>query len=123
MVRPHHTTALIQNHKKMRHIKESDWKYLRSIKDQVLNRHCDGILEVIDLILQNRKSEEHKSYIQIYNLINRKDNEIAITYNDLKRSNAIEKICHMRRHFAMTDEEFSKFSDETKDIVNSILEF
>lgn len=107
----------------MRHIKESDWKYLRSIKDQVLNRHCDGILEVIDLILQNRKSEEHKSYIQIYNLINRKDDEIAITHNDLKRSNAIEKICHMRRHFAMTDEEFSKFSDETKDIVNSILEF
>lgn len=107
----------------MRPIKESDWKYLRSIKDLILNRHCEGILKVIDLILQNRKGEEHKSYIQIYSLAKRKDKEIATTYNDLKRSNALEKICHMRRHFAMTDEEFSKFSDETKDIVNHILEF
>ena len=107
----------------MRHIKESDWKYLRKIKDQILNLHCDAILEVIDLILQNRKGEEHKSYIQICNLLNDKDDEIAVTYNDLKRSNVIEKICHMRRNLAMTDEEFSKFSEETKNIVNRILDF
>ena len=107
----------------MRQIKESDWKYLRSIQHQILNRHCDAILEVIDLIIQNRKGEEHKSYIQIYSLLRDKDKEIAVTYNDLKRSNAIEKICHMRKHLAMTDEEFSKFSEETKDIVNRILDF
>ncbi|MCP3930199.1 MAG: hypothetical protein GY705_13990 [Bacteroidetes bacterium] len=107
----------------MRHIKESDWKYLRKIKDKILNRHCDAILEVLDLIIQNREGEEHKSYLQIYSLIEKKDKEIASTYNDLKRSNAIEKICHMRRHLAMTDEEFSKLSEETKDIVNRIIEF
>ncbi len=106
----------------MRPITESDWKYLRKIKDKILNRHCDAILEVLDLILKNREGEEHKSYLQIYSLINNKDKEIAITYNDLKRSNAIEKICHMRRHLAMTDEEFSKFSEETKDRVNRILD-
>jgi len=107
----------------MRHIKESDWKYLQTIKNKILNRHCEAILEVVDLILQNRKGEEHKSYIQIYGLINIKDEEIADTYNDLKRSNAIEKICHMRRNLAMTDEEFSKFSDETQSIVNSIIDY
>jgi len=106
----------------MKHIKESDWKYLRTIKDTILNRHCDAILEVIDLILQNRKGEEHKSYIQIYRLINDKDKEIAVTYNDLKRSSAIDKICHMRKNLAMTDEEFSKFSEETQNIVNRILD-
>jgi len=108
---------------KIRHIKESDWKYLRNIKDKILNRHCDAILEVVDLILQNRKGAEHQSYIQIYRLLDEKDNEIAITYNDLKRSNAIEKICHMRRNLAMTDDEFSKFSEETQNIVNRILEY
>mgnify|MGYP001820344647 CR=1 FL=1 len=107
----------------MRHIKESDWKYLRKIQEKILNRHCNAILEVLDLIIQNREGEEHKSYIDIYRLINDKDKEIAVTYNDLKRSNAIEKICHMRRHLAMADEEFSKFSKETKDIVNRILDF
>lgn len=107
----------------MRHIKESDWKYLRKIKDEILNRHCDAILEAVDLIIQNRKGAEHKSYIQIYSLINKKDDEIAITYNDLKRSNAIEKICNMRRHLAMTDDEFSKFSEETQNIVNRILDY
>lgn len=105
----------------MRHIKESDWKYLRNIKDAILNRHCNAILEVIDLINKNRKSEEHKSYIQIYRLLEDKDKEIAATYNDIKRSNAIEKIYLMRRHLAMTGAEFSKFSEETKDIVNHIL--
>ena len=104
----------------MRHIKESDWKYLRKIKDEILNRHCDAILEVIDLIIENRKGEEHKSYIQIYRLLENKDKEIAVTYNDLKRSNAIEKIYLMRKHLAMTDEEFSKFSVETKDLVDHL---
>jgi len=107
----------------MRHIKESDWKYLRKIKGEILNRHCDAILEAVDLISQNRKGAEHKSYIQIYSLINKKDDEIAITYNDLKRSNAIEKICHMRRNLAMTDDEFSKFSEDTQNIVNRILDY
>lgn len=106
----------------MRHIKESDWKYLRKIQGKIVNRHCDAILEVIDLIIQNREGEEHKSFLQIHSLIEKKDKEIAFTYNDLKRSNAIEKICQMRRHLAMTDEEFSALSDETKDIVNRILD-
>lgn len=106
----------------MRHIKESDWKYLRKIKDKILNRHCDAILEVLELIIKNREDEEHKSYLQIYSLVKMKDKEIAITYNDLKRSNAIEKICHMRRHLAMTDDEFSKLSEETKEIVNRVLD-
>ena len=106
---------------KMRNIKESDWKYFRRIKDAILNRHCNAILEVVDLINKNRKSEEHKSYLQIYRLLEEKDKEIADTYNDIKRSNAIEKIYLMRRHLAMTNEEFSKFSEETKDLVNHIL--
>ena len=105
----------------MKHIKESDWKYLRKIKDAILNRHCNAILEVIGLINENRKGEEHKSYIQIYRLLEDKDKEIATTYNDIKRSNAIEKIYLMRRHLAMTDTEFSKFSEETQDRVNHIL--
>ena len=105
----------------MRRIKESDWKYLRSIQHDILNRHCDAILESVDQIIQNRKGEEHNSYIQIYNLIKDKDMEIAAAYNDIKRSNAIAKIVHMRHYHAMTDEEFSKFSDETKNSVNLIL--
>ena len=106
----------------MKHIKESDWKYLRKIKDSILNRHCDAILEYVDLILQNRKSAEHKSYLQVFRFLEDKDREIAITYNDLKRSNAIEKICHMRKHLAMTDEQFSRFSEETQERVNCILD-
>ena len=98
----------------MRHIKESDWKYLGKIKDIIINRHCDAILEALELFIKNIEGAEHQTYLQIYSLVERKDKEIAITYNDLKRSNAIEKICHMRRHLAMTDEEFSKFSDEKK---------
>lgn len=104
----------------MRHIKESDWQYLRKIKDEILNRHCEAIFEVIDLINENRKGEEHKSYLQIYRLLEDKDKEIAATYNDIKRSNAIEKIYLMRKHLAMTDEEFSKFSAETKDLVDHL---
>ena len=105
----------------MRHIKESDWKYLRKIRDGILNRHCDAILEVVDLIIQNRAGAEHNSYLQIYSLIRDKDKEIGYTYNDLRRSNAVEKICYMRKYLAMTDEEFSKFSEETQDRVNGIL--
>lgn len=107
----------------MDHIKESDWKYLRKIKDEILRRHCGAILEYIEMIVQNRHGEEYMSYLQVSRAIRDKDIEISNTHDDLKRSNAIMKICEMRRHLAMTDEEFMKLSEETKDMVNRILDF
>lgn len=62
----------------------------------------------------------NESYFQISSAI-KKNKELANTYNDLKRSNAVLKICEMRRHLAMTYEEFEIFSQETKDIVNRML--
>lgn len=105
----------------MTHIKETDWKYLRKIQSDIVNRHCEAILEYFEMIIQNRHGEEHKSYLQISIAVKKKDKELAITYNDINRSNALLKICEMRRHLAMTDEEFERFSQETKDIVNRIL--
>lgn len=105
----------------MTHINEKDWKYLRKIQGDILNRHCDAILEYFEMIVQNRIGAEHESYLQISSAIKRKDKELATTYNDIKRSNAVLKICEMRRHLAMTDEEFERFTQETRDIVSNIL--
>ena len=42
------------------------------------------------------------------------DKEIAIMFDDLKRSNAMSKLASWRRNDLLTEEMFEQFSDETK---------
>jgi len=103
-------------------IQESDWKTLRKIKDRLLNEYCDNILEAVESTTKNRKGKEHETYLDVWNILEEKDDEIAYMFNDLKRSNAIMKIFHMVQFGAMTLNELEQFSHETRERVKNLLE-
>lgn len=101
-----------------REIKESDWKLLSQLRTAALERFCQRILAKIESINTDSAMSAHQRYLEIYELIARRDKEIAQTFNDHRRSTALNELAAIQSHDLLTQEEFLRFSQETRDAVN-----
>lgn len=61
----------------VREIKESDWKTLRQLQSQALERLCKEILLEIASINTEDAKTFHERYLGIYEILQRRDKEIA----------------------------------------------
>ncbi len=98
----------------MQHIKESDWKLLRELKNVALERLCQRALEDLQRAALAPSQNWHERYLQVYSLIHERDKEVADIFNDLRRSTALLRLMMMRTAGLVTDEEMSRFSEETQ---------
>ncbi len=101
----------------MKHIPESDWKKLRKIKDKMLNTSCRNIFQKIDKISKNIDGREHQAYLELWKLLNKEDKDISIMFDDLKRSNAVQKLSAWKKKGIISNEKISEFTDETQQII------
>jgi hypothetical protein len=108
-------------HAMMREIKESDWKLLRQLHSEALERFCKQILLEIELINSDRAKSFHRKYLDIYEVLQRRDKEIAQTFNDLRRSTAWTQLASMKACGLLTEDEFLRFSQETQNAVDLLL--
>jgi hypothetical protein len=97
-----------------REIKELDWKLLSQLRTVALERFCQRILAEIENINTNSAMSAHQRYLEIYKIIARRDNEIAQTFNDHRRSTAWFELAAIQSHGLLTLEEFLRFSPETR---------
>jgi hypothetical protein len=102
---------------------EADWKILRKLHPIALDRFYRRILEEIETVVADSSRSHHQRYVAIYQLTERRDREIADAFNDMRRSRAILRICHLRKLGLLSDEEFARFGDETRDAVQGLLGF
>jgi hypothetical protein len=102
---------------------EADWKILRELHPIALDRFCRRILEEIESVVADSGRSHHQRYVAIYQLVERRDREIADAFNDMRRSRAMMRICHLRSLGLLSDEEFARFSEETRDAVQRLLGF
>ena len=101
----------------MREIKESDWKILRSLYPQTLERFCQQILLEVERINSDRTKSFHQKYLAIYEVMQRRDKEMAQTFDDLRRSTALTQLAAMKARGLLSEEEFSRFSQDTQQVV------
>ncbi len=99
-----------------RNIAESDWKRLSKLKPLVLDRLCHRILEEIAVAAADSGSY-YDRYLAIFDIVQKRDREIADAFDELSRSKAYERLGVMRSLNLISDEEFSGFSKETQEIV------
>lgn len=99
-------------------IKESDWKLLSQLKTDALERFCQRILSEIESINANNAISAHQRYLEIYQVIERRDKEVAAIFNDHRRSTALNELAAIQSHSLLTPEEFLRFSQETRDSVS-----
>jgi hypothetical protein len=100
-----------------REFKESDWKVFRRLHPIALERFCERILAEIESALANPSMTSHERYIAVYQLVERRDNEVASLFNDFRRSTALQQIALIQSHKLLTNEEMAEFSDDVREVM------
>jgi hypothetical protein len=98
-------------------ILEPDWKHLRWLKPLALDRFCERVLAESTAVIQDESLSAHERYLRLYELMRERDRTLARTFDDLRRSTAIEQLAYMHRLELLSDVEFHRFSAETREAV------
>ncbi len=62
------------------------------------------------------------SYLELFQLIDQRDDELALAFNDARRSGALLQLTAMQSHELLSTEEMERFSTEARNAVAAILE-
>jgi len=106
----------------MSSVPEKDWKLFRKFQSDLTTKACELIFVKVEELAKNREGIEHKSYLDLYDLIQAEDAKIAEMFNNPTRNNILLKLVSLKSYGIFTEEQFQMFSQETQDIVASILE-
>lgn len=104
------------------HIPEADWKRLRKLKEVALERLCTRILEESQSII-TREQPSHERFLALYRRVREGDHDIAVAFDDLRRSQAVNRLASMCSLGLVTDEELQAFSPETQERIELLLGF
>jgi len=99
------------------HISEADWKLFRQLRTSALERFCQRVLSEVVRVASGEVTSSHERYLEVYRLIQEQDEELASAFNDSRRSTARWQLAQIRSLGLLTDEEYAKFSAETRDAV------
>ena len=67
------------------------------------------------------EEEHHERYLNIYRLLKRRDRELADAFNGPRRSTAVQQPTVIYSQGLLSEEEFARFSPETRSAVDSFL--
>jgi hypothetical protein len=96
-------------------ITERDWKYLRSIHDEMLYALCLRINEKAVAIANVRTSNPHKQYLELFHHMEKSESIVAECFNDWRRSGINLTILSLRRHGLLLDSHVQNLSRTARD--------
>lgn len=101
-------------------LEERDWKHLSKLKPLALDRLCLRILSRVQDMAGDASKSPHERYLEVYRIIHDGDEDIAVAFNDIRRSNAWLRLLTMRRLGLITDAEFEGFSEQARHDVSRL---
>ncbi len=105
-----------------RSISEPDWKVFRTLQPIALERFCQRVLSEIVTLASETNKTNHERYLAIYQMVKERDRQIADTFNDSRRSTAVQQLACIHANELLTEDEMSRFSPETRRALQSLLE-
>jgi hypothetical protein len=99
------------------HVSESDWKKFRRLREVALERLCDRTLKEIVRLAADASSGSHQRYLEIYDLIQRRDRDMARAFDDPRRSRVLQQLSAMHALGLLEVGELEAFTDETREAV------
>ena len=60
----------------MNSIPEKDWKKLRKLKDEKLNKACGDIRQKIEAEINGSEKDNHKVYLRVWEILRTEDKKI-----------------------------------------------
>jgi hypothetical protein len=79
------------------------------------------VLSDIERLASETGKSAHVRYLAVFKLLQRKDKELADAFDDLRRSTAWCQLAVIRSRGLLTEEEFARFSPETRGAVQVFL--
>lgn len=79
------------------------------------------MLAEITATASDTSHESHERYLAIWKLIKDRDRQLQDSFDDMRRSMAVMRLGHMCELGLVTEEEFARFSDDTRSIVETLL--
>ena len=92
-------------------IPEPDWKYLRKLQPELLNRLCSRINQNSLRLLHSDKTE-HEKFLDSYEHVEGANCIVAECFNNWTRSNVWMKVIILAKHDLLTDEDVKGLSEE-----------
>lgn len=100
-----------------REFPERDWKVLRQVHPLALDRFCRRILVEVARLTSDESRGAHERYLALFELIKRRDKELAAAFNDMRRSRASLRLACIQSHGLLTEDELDRLSPETREAV------
>jgi len=101
-------------------IPESDWRHFKRMHQLLLERFCQRALDELAAVLRAREGTAHDQYRRAYELLEKRDEELARAFDDFRRSTAVMQLAIMRRMGLLSDEELKVFSEQTQQTVRGV---
>ena len=98
----------------MRQFNEHEWKIFRELRLVALDRYCRRVLDEVERLLAATGHSNHERCVDLFDLIKERKREMANTFDDVCRSDAFMCIALMRSLGLFSEEEFARFSEQTR---------
>jgi len=69
---------------------------------------------------ENKGDQNHNAYLKVWDIVNKRDKDIADMFNDLKRSNALLKLALWKKNGYLKEIELNEFTEDTRSTINKI---
>jgi hypothetical protein len=100
---------------------EQDWRVLRAVHDAALERYCTRVLDDVEKIVHG-DGTAHERYLRMFRAVDDHNERIADTFNDMRRSRAMQRLLAMMSLGVVTDEELARFSAPTRETATGLIE-
>jgi hypothetical protein len=99
---------------------ERDWKYLKSIHDEMLFALCEKINREAVEIVQSKTESEHAKYRKLFRHIHDSDDIIAECFDDWRRSTIARRAFGLYRHRLLTADHLAHLTPKAQESIKAL---
>ena len=100
---------------------ESDWKVFRELRELALERFCKRALEELESLRMDEARSHHERYLDIYRLLQDRDEELAQAFNDPRRSRMIRQLAAIHAYRLLEPHELARFTPDTRATIEALV--
>jgi hypothetical protein len=101
-------------------VPESDWKAFRELQRHALERFCKRALDEVVTILRDGSRSHHSRYVDVFQLLQIRDEELAHAFNDARRSRMIIQLAAIHAYGLLAPNELERFTERTRVTIESL---
>jgi hypothetical protein len=99
---------------------ESDWRVFRELRELALDRFCKRVLEELEPLRLNPSRTHHERYLDVFRLLQDRDEQLAHAFNDPCRSRVIVQLAAIHAYGLFEPDELARFTPATRSTIEAL---